>query len=184
MLFAEAKALRAAHAKASRKLAELTERNATLSAYLGAYGGADSAYYALIGKCVELSAPPYTYRACPFGAATQEPGATSLGVADGWVEGSDPSATPSPVMLFEGGAPCWNGPARSLRLTLACGGATSLRDVSEPNRCEYIGTLETPAACDPAAAAELRQQARDAAAAAEAAVAAAAAARGTVHTEL
>ena len=56
-------------------------------------------------------------------------------------------------MAFTGGAPCWNGPARSIRARLTCGPVPELRSPSEPNRCEYEAELITPAACSPEAAA-------------------------------
>jgi protein kinase C substrate 80K-H len=33
-------------------------------------------------------------------------------------------------------------------VALECGAATRLSSVTEPSRCEYAATLETPAACD------------------------------------
>ena len=51
------------------------------------------------------------------------------------------------VMAFEGGAKCWNGPKRSLKLTFACGAVDELLDASEPDTCAYVATLATPAAC-------------------------------------
>jgi hypothetical protein len=51
------------------------------------------------------------------------------------------------VMLFEHGQRCWGGPDRSLRVSLVCGVTNELRSVAEPNKCEYVMTLSTPAAC-------------------------------------
>ena len=56
----------------------------------------------------------------------------------------------------QGGLACWNGPARSLHVTLACGEANMLSAVTEPNRCEYVARFETPAACSAAALEEAR----------------------------
>jgi protein kinase C substrate 80K-H len=113
---------------------------------------------------------------CPFDAARQDPGATSLGAWGGWAEGAGPESG-RPAFSFAGGLGCWNGPARSLRVDVACGAASALLKVEEPNRCEYRADFVTPAACDATATAELVERA-----AAAAQVAAAAAAQ--VHTEL
>lgn len=50
-------------------------------------------------------------------------------------------------LVFERGQKCWNGPARSLRVALACGPEDVLSAVTEPETCTYTAILETPAAC-------------------------------------
>lgn len=54
------------------------------------------------------------------------------------------------TLVFEKGQKCWNGPARSLRVALACGSADLLSSVAEPETCTYTAVLETPAACSSA----------------------------------
>lgn len=67
-------------------------------------------------------------------------------------------------MSFKGGQACWQGPARSITVSLRCAVKERLSHVDEPNRCEYTAELETPAVCTPAAAqalqAELQQRQR------------------------
>lgn len=50
-------------------------------------------------------------------------------------------------MKYEGGATCWNGPARSVLIDLDCDVENKLVAVSEPNRCEYYFKFVTPALC-------------------------------------
>lgn len=54
------------------------------------------------------------------------------------------------TLVFDKGQKCWNGPARSLRVALACGPEDELSAVAEPETCTYTAVLETPAACSPA----------------------------------
>ena len=100
------------------------------------------------------------YKVCPFGAATQD--STSLGSFSGWRAAADAGAAAAAadanhtVMLFTGGQHCWNGPARSMTVTVECGEAEALHSVDEPEKCSYASKLSTPAACDAKFARALR----------------------------
>ena len=83
----------------------------------------------------------YKYKACPFGEAKQD--GTRLG-SNSDTEVSDAGEL---MLKFTEGERCWNGPSRSLALTLKCGDRDSLESVEEPSRCEYSATLYTPQAC-------------------------------------
>jgi len=110
------------------------------------------------------------YEVCIYQEARQKEGAasTSLGSWRGFED--DHTAA-----VFDGGQHCWNGPQRSMRVrsmrharaervpvqgpavsgargsqvALQCGVEERLANVSEPNRCEYVARLFTPAACTP-----------------------------------
>ena len=56
-----------------------------------------------------------------------------------------------------------------MTVRLACGDATRLGGVTEPSRCEYAATLETPAACDERETEALEAELREMEAEAEAA---------------
>eukprot|EP00039_Didymoeca_costata_P007689 m.102770 g.102770 ORF g.102770 m.102770 type:complete len:119 (-) comp13784_c0_seq5:1006-1362(-) len=89
----------------------------------------------------------YTYTVCPFGKATQTKksggGDTNLGNFKGFTGKKDKYSE----MKFEGGLKCWNGPQRSMTVTLICGGEVAVKDVKEPSMCEYTMTMTTPARC-------------------------------------
>ena len=93
---------------------------------------------------------------CPFDRAIQRPkdgGAeTSLGRWGSWLESPADASGEAGVkkyhrMKYSGGATCWNGPARSVDVTLHCGLENRLSSASEPSRCEYSLHFITPALC-------------------------------------
>jgi hypothetical protein len=51
-------------------------------------------------------------------------------------------------MVYEGGAQCWNGPKRSLRVVVECGDVNAVVGISEPSKCEYVMRVRSPGACD------------------------------------
>lgn len=50
-------------------------------------------------------------------------------------------------MSYTNGQTCWNGPARSTLVQLQCATENTLISVSEPNKCEYLFIVGTPAEC-------------------------------------
>ncbi len=121
-------------------------------------------------RCFTADVEKYVYEVCIYQEARQKEGAasTSLGSWRGFED--DHTAA-----VFDGGQHCWNGPQRSMRVrslpqarpepvpvqgpavssargpqvALQCGVEEVLANVSEPNRCEYVARLFTPAACTP-----------------------------------
>ena len=69
----------------------------------------------------------------------------TIGYWDSW---SGPENNEYSKMKYGNGATCWNGPARSLTVTLRCGIENKAVDVREPTRCEYTMIFETPSVCD------------------------------------
>ena len=51
------------------------------------------------------------------------------------------------TQMYTGGTKCWNGPERSVKLTMICGTENKILSVSEPAKCEYVFKLQTPAVC-------------------------------------
>ena len=134
---------------------------------LARYVGPRAEFAHMIGACYEAEVDKYAYKVCPFAEAKQD--STRLGTMTPLVANpNDPSEVPS-TFSFVAGESCWNGPKRSMTVRLACGDATRLGGVTEPSRCEYAATLETPAACDERETEALEAELREMEAEAEAA---------------
>ncbi|KAJ3046195.1 hypothetical protein HDV00_000006 [Rhizophlyctis rosea] len=101
-----------------------------------------------LGKIKADTLDRYTYEMCFYGAAHQKSKASQLATHLGNWEGWSGSPNKYSEIKFTGGTHCWNGPARSLTVTLECGVEEEVLSVSEPNKCEYAMRLKTPAACD------------------------------------
>ncbi|KAM3171659.1 hypothetical protein ACTXT7_016166 [Hymenolepis weldensis] len=113
--------------------------------------------------CLEYSDKQYTYSLCAFNEIRQRNlgspagSGTLLGRWKEWVGHPEDSINwtkqekleklPYNEMLYDGGEICWNGPSRSAKVKVTCGVETKLLSASEPSRCTYVMTLETPAAC-------------------------------------
>lgn len=107
------------------------------------YYGPDDVLLPLSEHCFTSIVDKYTYEVCPFKTSSQiENGRkTSLGSWDSSEE-NDLSS-----MAFNNGESCWQGPKRSIRVSLSCGASDKLSKVDEPSRCEYTAELTTPVVC-------------------------------------
>jgi len=115
-------------AKEAVRVAKVEESNAAgevgrLEKEEGMDFGPGGAFHALKGQCYDLRFQQYTYTVCPFGSAKQD--STNLGSFSGWGE-SSVGVKDYGVALFTGGSMCWNGPARSIKVTFQCGSETKL----------------------------------------------------------
>ncbi|XP_013413455.1 glucosidase 2 subunit beta isoform X1 [Lingula anatina] len=133
---------------AEQKFKDLENEMNDLNHFLTLDLGPDDAFYPLKGQCFEYTDREYVYKLCPFDKASQRPknggSETSLGT---WGKWTGPEENIYLKMKYERGQGCWNGPDRSATITLHCGMKNELRNVAEPNRCEYTFDFETPAAC-------------------------------------
>lgn len=110
------------------------------------YGPAN-VFLPLKGKCFTFNEREYVYTLCPFERAAQESTSgmqTELGRWAGWVGPADNLYS---MQKYEGGAQCWNGPARSALIRITCGVEDKVELVTEPAKCEYVYDFITPAAC-------------------------------------
>ena len=111
--------------------------------------GAHGEYAAFINECYDFDERDYTYRVCMFKDVKQVSKSGGSDVIIGyWDSWSGPSNNHYLNMNYNNGATCWNGPARSIVLTLKCALEHRIIDVREPSRCEYAMVFETPSACD------------------------------------
>lgn len=124
------------------QLQELIRKEKELEAKATLEYGPDDAFLPLHGNCYQIQVDKYVYEACPFGSAQQKEGGstTSLGAFSKFEDNFT-------SMVFENGQSCWQGPSRSLKLSLTCGTSEVLSAVSEPSRCMYTARLTTPTLC-------------------------------------
>ncbi|GJJ68775.1 protein kinase C substrate 80K-H [Entomortierella parvispora] len=104
--------------------------------------GPDGTFVRMMDECFEFKDIEYTYSLCMFGSANQKSHSTTfLGKFSNWV-GDDYN-----TQMYTGGTKCWNGPDRSVKLIMTCGTVNEIVSVAEPEKCEYVFKMQTPAVC-------------------------------------
>lgn len=147
-LMDEAKKAKDEFREAEGKYLDVHKRIQELEGVLNTDFGPEDAFMALHGQCIEMTDREYIYKLCPFDRASQRPkdggSETSLGRWGRWTGGETSKYS---RQKYEGGATCWNGPARSVEVNMKCGLSNELLSAAEPNRCEYSFEFKTPSAC-------------------------------------
>jgi protein kinase C substrate 80K-H len=142
---AEAEALREKHREATDAVDDVQSKISELEKKLETDYGPGMRFEPLSRECFMFTpGGEWDYELCPFKDAHQKSttgGSTSIGRWEGF-EGDDYS-----VMKFTNGQHCWNGPSRSLTVTLSCAEQPKILGVDEPEVCSYTMRFETPAAC-------------------------------------
>jgi protein kinase C substrate 80K-H len=123
--------------------------------------GPDDIFRALKGQCIVAESGEYNYEHCFMDHTTQKPQKggmdTNMGnfvhiefvtvdeeePADGKGLGSGERI----ALKYENGAHCWNGPARSTQVILACYETNEIWKVIEAEKCVYRMEGGSPAAC-------------------------------------
>ena len=118
--------------------------------------GRDSEFRALEGTCMTKDTGAYTYELCFGGKSTQISNNDGYRFDLGRFSRFDVNAEFDMTddrhylsMQYEHGQGCWNGPARSTRVTLECGETNELVRVLEAEKCTYTMHAKTPAVCFP-----------------------------------
>ncbi|KAJ3192275.1 hypothetical protein HK101_006804 [Irineochytrium annulatum] len=104
-------------------------------------------------KCFGVDSAEYTYEICFHDKAVQKnkkgAGSTDLGKFTRFGPRSDPNHPDKyRYLMFENGAHCWNGPARSVEVELECGVENKILSIVEPNKCEYAAKATSPIVCE------------------------------------
>lgn len=140
----EAEALRTKHREANDAVSEVERQIADLEKKLSSDYGPNQRFESLSRSCFESAlGGEWNYEICPFKNAAQKGktgGSTSIGNWEGF-------ADDYMTLKFSNGTPCWNGPSRSLTVSLVCGGENKVLAVDEPEVCKYTMRFQTPAGC-------------------------------------
>ncbi|CAG8812216.1 21083_t:CDS:2, partial [Racocetra persica] len=145
-------AARSAYEGAEQEQKDIEDSIDEINSKLSQNYGLEDEFAKLDDDCFDHDSGEYTYTLCMFGSVTQKSNkdhtSTDLGTFAKWI-GAESKDDPQHYtqMLYENGARCWNGPARSVKVYLECGAKNEILSVSEPEKCEYHMKMITPAVC-------------------------------------
>jgi protein kinase C substrate 80K-H len=125
--------------KQQKELSRMKEELKKMQNLLTFDFGEGNKFLPFYGECFSKVIEKYTYKICPFDAASQDH--TNLGEYKGL--GADQKS-----FRFADGTGCWNGPKRSILINLQCGVKNDILKVEEPNVCEYVASFSTPLVCE------------------------------------
>ena len=163
----ESRAVTNARAQLDSARNELNTQRAELETHQGDLTrdyGPEGVFRALKDRCVEQDSGEYTYELCWMGGTMQKPkkGGANTGMG-GFArfettlvdeelpaDGRGVGAGHRLVMKYENGQHCWNGPARSTTVVLACAERDEIWKIVEEEKCVYRMEVGTPAVCGPA----------------------------------
>ena len=147
--FPEAEALRTKHREAMDAVDDLERQMRELENKKTVDYGPNGRFEPLSRECYTSAlGGEWNYEICPFKNAAQKGqsgGSTSIGNWEGFADDYK-------TLKFTNGQHCWNGPARSLTVSLVCGAESEVLSVDEPEVCKYTMRFRTPAACTQAQA--------------------------------
>jgi len=140
----EAEALRTKHREATDAVNDVQRQISDLQGKLANDYGPNGRFEPLSRECYTSAlGGEWNYEICPFKNAAQKGqsgGSTSIGNWEGFADDYT-------TLKFTNGQMCWNGPSRSLTVTLVCAGENKVLAVDEPEVCKYTMRFQTPAAC-------------------------------------
>ncbi|EXJ90422.1 hypothetical protein A1O1_03523 [Capronia coronata CBS 617.96] len=124
--------------------------------------GPDGIFRAFRDTCISRDSGEYEYELCFMGQTKQKPkkgGAnTNMGNFVGFdteyvdegvgLDGKGLGTGDRLIMKYENGQGCWNGPARSTKVYLACAEKEEIWKVSESEKCVYRMEVGSAAVCE------------------------------------
>lgn len=162
----ESRATQEAQARLSASQSELESTKRKLQSEqedLSKDYGSEDVFRPLKGRCITLDSGEYTYELCWLDQITQRSKKGGASNAMGTFVRFDSVVVDEPVtadgrglgtgerivMRYENGQHCWNGPARSTTVVLACAEEEEVWKVAEEEKCVYRMEVGTPAVCEP-----------------------------------